>query len=71
MNYNEVYKIIATYANKMLPYYADGWERFPVYPNAANIINELDNQAKTWERIDINTANLIKSASTEIKTRAN
>jgi hypothetical protein len=50
MDYDECYKIISVYTPKVLPLFADGWSRFPDYPNAGKIINELDNALSFYTR---------------------
>ena len=70
MTYDEVYKVIATYANEMLPLFADGWSRFPEGGNAATIVNYLNDRASFF--YDINepdTATTIVDAATEIIVR--
>ncbi len=54
VSYSDAYKTIAKYANEMLPYFAERFERFPVGQNAATIVNYLNERAKFWYSIDKN-----------------
>ena len=41
LSYSQVYDIIAKYDYKLLPYFADGWSRFPDREQASHIIDKL------------------------------
>ena len=69
MSYDDVYKTIARYANEMLPYYADGWSRFPQGGNAAMIVNYLNDQSNFYRKINKNIANDLLDSATEIIVR--
>ena len=56
LSYDDVYTIIAKYANSMLPYYCDSWNRFPVGENAVIVVNYLTNQADWYCDIKIGRA---------------
>jgi hypothetical protein len=70
MSYDEVYKLIATYCNKMLPLFADGWSRFPEGQKAYQIENALRDQSAWWIINDNpEIGNSLKSAADEIIKR--
>ena len=46
--YETVYEIIARWAHDLLPYYADGWGRFPSGTNRVYIANALVRKAAMW-----------------------
>ena len=45
LTYDECYDLISRFASRLLPYFADGWSRFPVGQNAENIARELERLA--------------------------
>ena len=69
MSYDDVYKIIAKYANDMLPHFADGWSRFPEGGNAAMIANFLNERADFYRTRNESITNDLLDASCEIITR--
>lgn len=69
MSYDNVYQVIAKYAYKMLPVFADKWSRFPEGGNAAMIVNYLNDMADFYRNIDINITNEILNAAAEIIAR--
>ena len=66
LSYDDVYQILSMYANEMLPFFADGWSRFPQGGNAAMIVNYLNDQAKLWYKINPDVATKLVEAATEI-----
>ena len=71
MSYDDVYRVIATYAGKELPMFADGWNRFPVGSIARTLVTALRAQEKFWTgRGDGSVARLIGAAAAEIERRA-
>lgn len=71
MSYNDVYEVIAMYANKILPLYADYWSRFPVGDNAYKISNELKNKAISYKNINLEIAAKIENAANEVSLHIN
>jgi len=67
--YHEVYKIIATYANEVLPDFADRFERFPQGGQAAMIVNYLNDRAQFWYSIDKSVGESLANAAGEIIVR--
>jgi hypothetical protein len=55
MSYNEAYEIISKYANSLLPFFADGWERWPVGERAKYLTIELAKHNAYWIHSDVNT----------------
>jgi len=69
MTYDEVRRVITQYAVEMLPYFADGWSRFPQGGNAAMIVNYLNDKAAFYRPIDDDVAADLLDAATEIIVR--
>ena len=71
LSYHDVYDVIATYAGRELPMFADGWNRFPVGNIARHLVAALRAQEKFWTgRGDGSVARLIGAAADEIERRA-
>ena len=71
MSYYEVHAVIATYAGAELPWFADGWERFPEGRTARHLVAALRAQEKFWSgRGDGAVGRLIGAAANEIERRA-
>ncbi|OEU68416.1 MAG: hypothetical protein BBJ57_02305 [Desulfobacterales bacterium PC51MH44] len=68
-SYSESYDLISRYANEMLPYFADGWSRFPQGGNAAMIVNFLNTQADFWRDHNPELCQDLLDVATEIITR--
>ena len=69
LTYDDCYNVIALYAPKMLPVFADGWSRFPQGQAASMIVNQLDLQEKSWIKIDETIAQKIAEVKNEIILR--
>jgi hypothetical protein len=66
LNYNDVYDIIAMYAQDLLPMFADHWERWPAENFAETLTAELKKKALSWpshQEVLMSAANAIEKNS--------
>lgn len=66
MSYNDIYELIAMYANDVLPFYADKWSRFPCGNNAIKIIKRLENTVVFYRKINSELSSQIDNAIIEL-----
>ena len=69
MNYETVYKLIALRVPKMLPYFADQWNRFPSDFNADMIKQEVLKEANYYQSSNKSLSDDLFQAAKEIETR--
>lgn len=69
MTYQDVYEVISSCANDILPLFADGWERFPSEANASKIVARLENEKAFWQDRRQEKSLQIQKAIDEIKKR--
>ena len=70
MTYEAVYEIIARFARRELPVFADAWERFPTGIPAEIMAKELRDQAMYWKAIKPEISQKLTDAADEIDKRA-
>lgn len=46
-SYNDIFEMLSLHCEKALPFFSDGWERFPVGECASRVIADL-NSAAAW-----------------------
>ena len=66
--YEDVYEVIGRYCPKMLPYYADGWCRWPVGQDAQTIMQAMEAEAAFWQARKPETYRLIMQSVEAIKS---
>ena len=71
MNYEKIYTLIALRVPKMLPFFADSWNRFPSDYNAEMIRQNLVKKAEYYQNRNKPLSDDLFNAANEIKTRAN
>ena len=71
MDYDEIYKVIARFANDKLHLFADRWERWPEGRVASEIAICLQKKAELYERLGkLNTAEIIVDAAETLRINA-
>jgi len=71
MTYSEAYDTIGSYCNSALPYFADGWSRWPTGRTALHLSHKLRNSAVSWDRLGPRIAGELRAVADEVDRRAN
>lgn len=70
MNYSDVFGLVAEYCNsdgRILPLFADSWNRWPTGPAAHVVITKLANEARFWESRRPSLANRLTQAQIAVR----
>ena len=69
--YDDIFELLAMYANDALPLFADRWNRFPAGAVAREVIARLLKEAAFWAGRNDDTATKMRRAADEIASRNN
>jgi len=69
-SYDDIYKLLSKYDHKLLPHFADRWNRMPEGRNAKLLVQKLEQHIAFWDKQDKKVADEMRLAVLNIKDSA-